>query len=403
MLFPTSPNKWVHLKESTWPHGPITFAKSQWICAVPRKTLANTRFDSNLISDNTFSVLTLQSFTFFCLKTHQTKKKCLHACRTQKEACFHAPCVTQTLPNDEKGLRTRSSRQSIVPSFPLGTARRCHRGTIGGVTPVRLQEMAGLLVSPCDFLPHIRRDVWIGLIRATSFDENGTTCARLQPFKTNTHTHTPITPPITPMCHASLMTSNCGWKMFHNQIENKTRKRWRYYNTVISFPVAKCDISRRNYSWRPAALHHRTLPCNGATHTWTASFPSGRSTNGATQIHGSWFFWTLHKKQTNIWICEQMVVFFFCRVQTFTDCTSRPSATGTWPQDAPALVVCVASYTRFMDCFPCRFCVPAAVLEHTGAKWRFICEWDFFLVSQQSLWQNWAKYAAHLATRSSAH
>lgn len=75
MLFPTSPNKWVHLKESTWPHGPITFAKSQWICAVPRKTLANTRFDSNLISDNTFSVLTLQSFTFFCLKTHQTKKK----------------------------------------------------------------------------------------------------------------------------------------------------------------------------------------------------------------------------------------------------------------------------------------------------------------------------------------
>lgn len=296
MLFPTSPNKWVHLKESTWPHGPITFAKSQWICAVPRKTLANTRFDSNLISDNTFSVLTLQSFTFFCLKTHQTKKKCLHACRTQKEACFHAPCVTQTLPNDEKGLRTRSSRQSIVPSFPLGTARRCHRGTIGGVTPVRLQEMAGLLVSPCDFLPHIRRDVWIGLIRATSFDENGTTCARLQPFKTNTHTHTPITPPITPMCHASLMTSNCGWKMFHNQIENKTRKRWRYYNTVISFPVAKCDISRRNYSWRPAALHHRTLPCNGATHTWTASFPSGRSTNGATQIHGSWFFWTSHKK-----------------------------------------------------------------------------------------------------------
>ena len=115
-----------------------------------------------------------------------------------------------------------------------------------------------------------------------------------------THTHTPITPPITPMRHASLMTSNCGWKMFHNQIENKTRKRWRYYNTVISFPVAKCDISRRSYSWRPAALPHRTLPCNGATHTWTASFPSGRSTNGATQIHVNCFFLTSHgEKKTN--------------------------------------------------------------------------------------------------------
>lgn len=90
------------------------------------------------------------------------------------------------------------------------------------------------------------------------------------------------------------------------------------------------------------------------------------------------FFLNFAQKNKQTFGYANKWLYFFCRVQTFTDCTSRPSATGTWPQDAPALVVCVASYTRFMDCFPCRFCVPAAVLEHTSAKWRFICEWNFF-------------------------
>ena len=79
-------------------------------------------------------------------------------------------------------------------------------------------------------------------------------------------------------------------------------------------------------------------------------------------------FFELRTKNQQTFGYANKWLYFFCRVQTFTDCTSRPSATGTWPQDAPALVVCVASYTRFMDCFPCRVCVPAAVLEHTSAK-----------------------------------
>lgn len=152
---------------------------------------------------------------FFGPKTHQTKKKHVYTrVALRNKHVSMRPASPKPFPTTKKdsGQEVPRNWLCLVPFWALPGAAtvelsmvssQCAFGN-GGPTRFSVRFLTAFTTRCVNWIypGTIFRRKWNN-VRAITTIQNK-----------HAHTHTPITPPITPTRHASLMTSNCGWKMF---------------------------------------------------------------------------------------------------------------------------------------------------------------------------------------------